>query len=67
MVPFILIIPYSYLLGHHSHSSMTKNRQKWLKTYFLQLLPLKLPNLPTTIFYGLNFGNQLSNNVTKGA
>ena len=29
-----LMIPYSYPMGHHNHSFVSKNGQKWLKTGF---------------------------------
>jgi hypothetical protein len=38
-VPTTLITLYSYPKGHHSHSFVTRNSQKWLKIVFWQYLP----------------------------
>jgi hypothetical protein len=32
MVPTKRVTPYSYPMGHHSHSFVIKNRRKWFKT-----------------------------------
>jgi hypothetical protein len=33
-MPTTLVTPYSYPIGHHSHSFVSKNGQKQLKTGF---------------------------------
>jgi hypothetical protein len=37
-VPTILMTPYSYPMGHHRHSFVSKNGEKWLKNMFLMML-----------------------------
>jgi hypothetical protein len=34
-----IVIPYSYPMGHHSHSFVSKKGLKWLKTGFKRYLP----------------------------
>jgi hypothetical protein len=50
-----LMIPYSYPMGHHSHSFLSKIGQKWLKTGFWQYLPPQ-PLIPHTSMFLCSMG-----------
>jgi hypothetical protein len=47
-----LVIPYSYAMGHQSHSFVSKTGQKRLKTGFSGYLPPYPLILHTNMFYG---------------
>jgi hypothetical protein len=55
-VPTILVTPYSYPMGHHSHLFVSKNGQKRLKTGFWGYLPPYPLIIHTNMFYGQQVG-----------
>ena len=62
-----LMTLYSYLMGHHSHSFVSRNDRKRLKTsLWRSLLPQPLI-LYISMFYGPRSGVQLSYANTQGA
>jgi hypothetical protein len=66
-MPTTLMTLYSYPMGHHSHSFVSRNRRKWLKTGLWQsLLPQPLI-LYLSMFYRPRSGVQLSYAITRGA
>ena len=66
-VPTTLMTPYSYPMGHHSHSFVSKNGQKWLKNMFLMMLiNLTYYSTHKYVLWDTN-GVQLSHGITQGA
>jgi hypothetical protein len=62
-----LMTLYSYPMGHHSHSFVSRNDRKRLKTgLWRSLLPQPLI-LYISMFYGPRSGVQLSYAITQGA
>jgi hypothetical protein len=66
MIPFTLIIPSSYLMGHYTYPFMTKNGTKIRKTDFLTSASISLP-YTQTVYHGPNNNVQPSYDITHNA